>query len=264
MGDVQRLTASLTSGGGREPWRRLRRVARGRSRRTCGSRPRLAQFEVRLQEQRALALGASGWSRCWTCGRQVTQKTLVAGHRGRRRDVVVPHGDHRSRRRGDGVAADMAVICRRAAWWGASSAARQPRAARVQLLVDRNAAAGALIERSRAGGVVVGDDGVVASDGLRVEPGRRAGRGRRRDVRPGRRVPARVRDRARWCSSSEASGCTSRFKVKPAVDFSCARGSARRGGAACRRPRCRRDGAGARKAPAVARRERACRTAGDR
>ena len=32
-----------------------------------------------------------------------------------------------------------------------------PRASKVQLLVDRNAAAGAIVERSRAQGVVVGD-----------------------------------------------------------------------------------------------------------
>ena len=40
-----------------------------------------------------------------------------------------------------------------------------PRASRVQLLVDRNAAAGALIERSRAKGVVVG----AGDDRLRLE-----------------------------------------------------------------------------------------------
>jgi rod shape-determining protein MreC len=40
-----------------------------------------------------------------------------------------------------------------------------PRAARVQLLIDRNAGAGALIERSRAGGVVIGDD----AKGLRMQ-----------------------------------------------------------------------------------------------
>jgi rod shape-determining protein MreC len=40
-----------------------------------------------------------------------------------------------------------------------------PRASRVQLLVDRNAAAGALIERSRAQGVAVG----AADDRLRLE-----------------------------------------------------------------------------------------------
>jgi rod shape-determining protein MreC len=38
------------------------------------------------------------------------------------------------------------------------------RAARVQLLIDRNAGAGALVERSRAGGVVTGD-----GSGLRTE-----------------------------------------------------------------------------------------------
>jgi rod shape-determining protein MreC len=65
----------------------------------------------------------------------------------------------------DGIVADMAVIApggdRRAV---IGPVARH--AARVQLLIDRNAAAGALIERTRAGGMVVG---VEANPPLRME-----------------------------------------------------------------------------------------------
>ena len=63
----------------------------------------------------------------------------------------------------DGLRADMAVI----APAGVVGRVVVPslRAAKVQLLVDRNAAAGALIERSRAQGVVVGG----GDDRLRLE-----------------------------------------------------------------------------------------------
>jgi rod shape-determining protein MreC len=40
-----------------------------------------------------------------------------------------------------------------------------PRAAKVQLLIDRNAAAGALVERTRAQGVVIG----IGADELRMD-----------------------------------------------------------------------------------------------
>jgi rod shape-determining protein MreC len=64
---------------------------------------------------------------------------------------------------GDGLHADMAVI----APAGVVGRVIQPisRASKVQLLIDRNAAAGALIERTRAQGVVVGTGG----DQLRMD-----------------------------------------------------------------------------------------------
>ena len=47
--------------------------------------------------------------------------------------------------------------CRRPAWWGVSSTSPGSALSRVQLLIDRNAAAGALVERTRVAGLVVGD-----------------------------------------------------------------------------------------------------------
>ena len=61
------------------------------------------------------------------------------------------------RGRRDGVRPDLAVIAPDGVV-GRVAGAPGPRAAQVQLLVDRNAAAGALIERTRASGVVVGTD----------------------------------------------------------------------------------------------------------
>jgi rod shape-determining protein MreC len=63
----------------------------------------------------------------------------------------------------DGVRTDMAVL---AATGVVGRVVGEPalRAARVQLLIDRNAAAGARLRRSRAGGVVMGD-----GQGLRMD-----------------------------------------------------------------------------------------------
>jgi rod shape-determining protein MreC len=57
----------------------------------------------------------------------------------------------------DGIQADMAVIAP-AGVVGRIVGPPASHAARVQLLIDRNAAAGALIERTRAGGMVAGAD----------------------------------------------------------------------------------------------------------
>jgi rod shape-determining protein MreC len=64
---------------------------------------------------------------------------------------------------GDGIAADMAVI----APAGVVGRVVVPSggAAKVQLLIDRNAAAGAIVERSRAQGLVVG----TGEDRLRMD-----------------------------------------------------------------------------------------------
>jgi rod shape-determining protein MreC len=65
----------------------------------------------------------------------------------------------------DGVLADMAVIAP-GGLVGRVIAPVGRRAARVQLLIDRNAAAGAVTERTRAGGMVVGAE---ANPPLRME-----------------------------------------------------------------------------------------------
>ena len=64
---------------------------------------------------------------------------------------------------GDGVLRDSAVVSPDGGVVGRVVGGPGPRAAKVQLLIDRNAAAGALIERTRAAGVVEGgaDQGVL-------------------------------------------------------------------------------------------------------
>ena len=67
----------------------------------------------------------------------------------------------------DGLRPDMAVIAPE----GIVGRVVIPgaRAAKVQLLIDRNAAVGAIVERSRAQGVVVGAGGAAGEDRLRME-----------------------------------------------------------------------------------------------
>jgi rod shape-determining protein MreC len=63
-----------------------------------------------------------------------------------------------NRGRADGVEPDMAVIAPKGVV-GRVIGPVASHAARVQLLIDRNAAAGAVTERTRAGGMAVGVDG---------------------------------------------------------------------------------------------------------
>ena len=76
----------------------------------------------------------------------------------------------------DGVQADMAVIAPKGVV-GRIVGPVASHAARVQLLIDRNAAAGAVTERTRAGGMAVGVDGdPPLAHGARVESCRRHAR----------------------------------------------------------------------------------------
>lgn len=124
-------------------------------------RDEINRLEIQLQAQRALALRGERLEALLGVQQNLPQRTLAA-------EVVA--GDATSwfrtvtinRGRADGVAPDMAVLSPRGIVGRVvGRPAPTNRAARVQLLVDRNAAAAALIERSRAGGVVVGDDGVM-------------------------------------------------------------------------------------------------------
>jgi rod shape-determining protein MreC len=127
-------------------------------------RRQLAELEVRLQEERALARRGERLELLLQMRSVMPQRTLPA-------DVIAADATAWFRTvtidRGlrDGVAKDMAVISPRGVV-GRVIDEPAPHAARVQLLVDRNAGVGALIERSRAGGVVVGDED---ARGLRLE-----------------------------------------------------------------------------------------------
>lgn len=125
---------------------------------------RLAELEVQLQQEHALATKSERLQSLLDLKSQTTLPTMAA-------EVIAGNPDPGMRtvtiNRGsaDGVSADMAVI----APGGVVGRVIGPvarHAARVQLLIDRNAAVGAMIERSRGGGMVVGAE---ANPPLRME-----------------------------------------------------------------------------------------------
>jgi len=123
---------------------------------------RLAEAEVQIQEQRALANRTRSLEQMLTLKEQVTLATTAAGIIASSatpdfRTVTIDKGSTA------GFRSDMAVIA--PAGVVGRIVVTSARASKVQLLIDRNAAAGALIERSRAQGVVVGG----GEDRLRME-----------------------------------------------------------------------------------------------
>jgi rod shape-determining protein MreC len=103
-------------------------------------RRQLADLGVTLQEQRALAARAQQLQDLMNLKSHATYPT-----------VTIDRGS------ADGVQADMAVVAP-SGIVGRVIGPPARHAARVQLIIDRNAAAGALTERTRAGGMVVGTD----------------------------------------------------------------------------------------------------------
>jgi rod shape-determining protein MreC len=113
----------------------------------------LAAAQVTIQEQRALADRARGYQRLLELRESLPLVTTAAEIIGAAaqpefRTVTIDKGTR------DGLRADMAVMAPE----GVVGRVVRPtaRSAKVQLLIDRNAAAGVLIERTRAQGVVVG------------------------------------------------------------------------------------------------------------
>lgn len=120
-------------------------------------RARVAELEVRLQEQRALAARTVKLQELLDLKAAASLPTLaaevIAGNPNPgMRTVTIDRGS------ADGVQPNMAVIAPKGVV-GRIVGEPAAHAARVQLLIDREAGAGALIERSRAGGVVVGVEG---------------------------------------------------------------------------------------------------------
>lgn len=125
-------------------------------------REELANTQVELQQQRALAERTRSLEGLLQLGNSTDLQTTAAQIIGAAatadfRTVTIDKGSSL------GLHTDMAVIAPKGVVGRVVAAG--PRASRVQLLVDRNAAAGALIERSRAQGVVVGG----GDDRLRLE-----------------------------------------------------------------------------------------------
>ena len=120
-------------------------------------RESVAQLELQLQKQNALARQAQSLHRLLELRNSSDLSTLPA-------QVIAVDATPWfrtftvNRGSGDGVQQDFAVIAPNGVV-GRVIGAPGPRAAKVQLLIDRNAAAGALIDRTRAAGVVAGVDG---------------------------------------------------------------------------------------------------------
>jgi rod shape-determining protein MreC len=122
----------------------------------------LAQLQIELQQQRALGDRSRGLERLLdlrdhTLLSTTAAEIIAAGATPDFRTVTLDKGTRH------GLHANMAVISPQGVVGRIVVASLQ--AAKVQLLIDRNAAAGAIIARSRAQGIVVGEGG----DLLRLE-----------------------------------------------------------------------------------------------
>jgi rod shape-determining protein MreC len=152
--EVQRITSSAI-GGMRTSWGdyvALQEV-RGENERL---REEVGRLEVRLQQERALAQRARSLEEILELRKNVELSTVAAtviagGASPDFRTITIDKGT------AEGLRPDMAVI----APGGVVGRIVTPsgRASKVQLLIDRNAAAGALVERTRAHGVVEGTGG---------------------------------------------------------------------------------------------------------
>lgn len=117
----------------------------------------VAALEVRLQEQRALASRAERLQALLDLRSSTTVPTIAA-------EVIAGNPNPGlmtvtvNRGTADGVQADMAVIAPKGVV-GRVVGPVATHAARVQLIIDRTAAVGAISERVRAGGMAVGVDG---------------------------------------------------------------------------------------------------------
>jgi rod shape-determining protein MreC len=127
-------------------------------------RARLSELEVRLQEQRALAARSAQLQQLLDLKTSATLPTIAAEVIGGNpnpgmRTITIDRGST------DGVRANMAVLAARGIV-GRIMGEPAAHAARVQLIIDRDAAAGAIVERSRAGGMI---GGVEVDPPLRME-----------------------------------------------------------------------------------------------
>lgn len=181
-------------------------------------RAQVGALEVRVQELRAQALQGERLQLLLRIQSAVPQRTLAAEVIGADatawfRTVTIDRGSR------DGVARDMAVIAPQGVV-GRVLDQVAPRAARVQLIVDRNAGVAAIVERSRAGGVIVGEP---QGSGLRLEYVSAAA-----DVRVGDVVVSSGQDGiypkgfviGTVVDVERGGGGYTSIQVRPAVDFS--------------------------------------------
>ncbi|HUR33533.1 MAG TPA: rod shape-determining protein MreC [Vicinamibacterales bacterium] len=212
--EVQRGTSAVLNGF-RDGWSGYVALRRVRAE-NLELRQELANAQIEIQRQRALAdrtrsletiLGLSNSTELRTAAAQIIGAAASPDFR----TVTIDKGAR------DGLKADMAVLAPTGIVGRVVVAG--PRASRVQLLVDRNAAAGALIERSRAQGVVVG----AGDDRLRLDFVSEVS-----DVMVGDTVVSSGIDGIYpkgfvigWVESVDKNGVAYRsIGIRPAVDFS--------------------------------------------
>jgi rod shape-determining protein MreC len=152
---IQRATAAVI-GGARNAWGNYFAL-RGVRAENEALRKQLADLEVRLQEQRALAARSVRLQelmdlRTSTSLPTVAAQVIAGNPNPGMLTITIDRGS------ADGVQKDMAVLAP-AGVVGRVVGHVAAHAAQVQLLIDGNAAAGALAERTRAGGMVVGVEG---------------------------------------------------------------------------------------------------------
>jgi rod shape-determining protein MreC len=175
----------------------------------------LQGLQVRLQEERAQAQRAENFRQLLElrerAGVETVASEIIAGPADPEfRDMTIDKGSL------DGVARDMAVLS--PAGIVGRVILSSPRAARVQMLIDRNAAAGAMIERTRAQGLVLGQGTTLRMDYV---PGTA-------DVKQGDLVVTSGIDKiypkgfliGTIESLSRGSGSFHEITVRPSVDFS--------------------------------------------
>jgi len=179
---------------------------------------RLAAAEVQLQQEHALAARSAELQKLLDLRSQAVFPTLAA-------EVIAGNPDPVMRTvtidRGstDGVLADMAVVAP-GGIVGRVIAPVGRRAAKVQLIIDRNAAAGGITERAHSGGVVLGAD---ANPPLRMDMVSNLN-----DVKVGDTIVASGVDGiyprgyliGRIESATRGTGLYQTITVRPAVDFS--------------------------------------------
>lgn len=215
---VQGVTSSAVRGV-RDVWSNYAEL-RGAREENQGLKQQLAAMEIQLQEQRALAARTTKLQELLELQQSAELPTVAAEVIGGNpnamagiREITIGRGS------ADGVQAGMAVMAPHGI---VGRVIGQPaaRAARVQLLIDRYAAAGALTERTRAGGMVVGAE--------RQPPLAMELVSNLQDVKPGDLIVTSGIDgiypkgfAIGWVESVERTkGLYLSIAVKPAVDFS--------------------------------------------
>lgn len=154
---VQSATSSAVRGV-RDVWTNYASL-RGARDENQSLKQQLADLELRLQEQRALAARTAKLQELLELKQAVQLPTIAAEVIGGNpnavpglREITIDRGT------ADGVLQGMAVLAPRGIV-GRVIGTPAAHAARVQLIIDRSAAAGAITERTRAGGAVTGTEG---------------------------------------------------------------------------------------------------------